>query len=56
MYDFNRDAQLQATVNASCWYKEICTLSDVMEITDSQPWQDSFQHSCSVEVPNAIAR
>jgi hypothetical protein len=42
MYGFRRDAQLQAT---ACQHKllteSICTLHDVMEITNGQPWQNS---------------
>ncbi len=45
MYVFSRDALLQATVKTSCWVKKICTLNDVMEITNGQPWQNSSQTS-----------
>jgi hypothetical protein len=36
MYDFNRDAQLQAADNTSCWQKAF--LLSMMEITIGQPW------------------
>jgi hypothetical protein len=40
MYGLSRDAQLQATANTS-----VCTLQDLMEITNGQPWQNSSQNS-----------
>jgi hypothetical protein len=43
MYGFTRDAQLQDTVNT-----RICTLHDVMEITNGQPWHNSSQYSVSL--------
>jgi hypothetical protein len=46
MYGSSRDAQLQATVNRSCWHKAcVRPLHDVMEITNGQPWQNSSQNS-----------
>jgi hypothetical protein len=45
MHGLSKDAQLQTSVNTSCWLKEICTLSDVIEITNGQPWQNSSQTS-----------
>ncbi len=34
---FSRNAQLQAIVITIYWHKEMCTLHDVMEITNGQP-------------------
>jgi|688.fasta_scaffold1737661_1 hypothetical protein len=48
MYGFRRDAQLQATVNKSCWHKAsilFTTVHNVMEITNGQPLQNSIQYS-----------
>ncbi len=50
MLGFSRDAQLQATVNPSCWHKEICTLNDLMEITNGHPWQNSRGAECLCQV------
>jgi hypothetical protein len=42
MYGFNINAQLQVTVTISC---RLCTLHDVMEITNGQPLQNTSQNS-----------
>jgi hypothetical protein len=57
MYGFSRDSQLQATVNTNSWLpvKHLC-LHDVMEITNSQQWQNFSQNLCSGKELNAIAR
>ncbi len=46
MYGFSRDAHQQATVlSTQAAGITICTLQDVMEITNGQPWQNSSQMS-----------
>jgi hypothetical protein len=57
MYGFSRDAQLQATVNTSYSSINICTLHDVMEITNGQqPCRSLAITLCFEEEPNVIAR
>jgi hypothetical protein len=40
MYGLNRDAQLQATVNTSCWHKAFVLYMMWVKITMGQPWQN----------------
>ncbi len=54
MEGFSRDAQLQATVNTSCWHKEF-----VMEIINGQltmAYVTLARTLCSGEEPNVIIR
>jgi hypothetical protein len=53
IHGFSRDAQLQATVNTSCWRK---ALHDVMEITNGSYVRPLARTLCYKEAPNAIAR